>query len=108
MNTQESDMEQMKFAREWVRAHAAKKMAKYEKKLRRAAKDFFGHPVTDAAIYDINAHIDHIANVLSEETGLNIVAGPVTVNGDGTIEVMQPIIMFPNGRFGLLEYAFGD
>lgn len=45
MNTQESDMEQMKFAREWVRAHAAKKMAKYEKKLRRAAKDFFGHPV---------------------------------------------------------------
>lgn len=27
MNTQESDMEQMKFAREWVRAHAAKKMA---------------------------------------------------------------------------------
>lgn len=41
MNTPESDMEQMKFAREWVRAHAAKKMAKYEKKLRRAAKDFF-------------------------------------------------------------------
>lgn len=37
MNTPESDMEQMKFAREWVRAHAAKKMAKYEKKLRRAA-----------------------------------------------------------------------
>lgn len=36
MNTPESDMEQMKFAREWVRAHAAKKMAKYEKKLRRA------------------------------------------------------------------------
>lgn len=35
MNTPESDMEQMKFAREWVRAHAAKKMAKYEKKLRR-------------------------------------------------------------------------
>ena len=33
--------------------------------------------MTDAAIYDINAHIDHIANVLSEETGLNIVAGPV-------------------------------
>lgn len=28
MNTPESDMEQMKFAREWVRAHAAKKMAK--------------------------------------------------------------------------------
>lgn len=28
MNTQESDMEQMKFAREWVRAHAAKKMVK--------------------------------------------------------------------------------
>lgn len=27
MNTPESDMEQMKFAREWVRAHAAKKMA---------------------------------------------------------------------------------
>ena len=25
MNTPESDMEQMKFAREWVRAHAAKK-----------------------------------------------------------------------------------
>lgn len=48
MNTQESDMEQMKFAREWVRAHAAKKMAKYEKKLRRAAKDFFGHPVAIA------------------------------------------------------------
>ena len=41
-------MEQMKFAREWVRAHAAKKMAKYEKKLRRAAKDFFGHPVAIA------------------------------------------------------------
>lgn len=40
MNTPESDMEQMKFAREWVRAHAAKKMAKYEKKLRRAAKGF--------------------------------------------------------------------
>lgn len=37
MNTPESDMEQAKFAREWVRAHAAKKMAKYEKKLRRAA-----------------------------------------------------------------------
>lgn len=48
MNTQESDMEQMKFVREWVRAHAAKKMAKYEKKLRRAAKDFFGHPVAIA------------------------------------------------------------
>lgn len=48
MNTPESDMEQMKFAREWVRAHAAKKMAKYEKKLRRAAKDFFGHPVAIA------------------------------------------------------------
>ena len=31
-----------------VRAHAAKKMAKYEKKLRRAAKDFFGHPVAIA------------------------------------------------------------
>ena len=48
MNTPESDMEQAKFAREWVRAHAAKKMAKYEKKLRRAAKDFFGHPVAIA------------------------------------------------------------
>lgn len=48
MNTQESDMEQMKFAREWVRARAAKKMAKYEKKLRRAAKDFFGPPVAIA------------------------------------------------------------
>ena len=48
MNTPESDMEQMKFAREWVRAHAAQKMAKYEKKLRRAAKDFFGHPVAIA------------------------------------------------------------
>lgn len=34
MNTPESDMEQMKFAREWVRAHAA--------------KDFFGHPVAIA------------------------------------------------------------
>lgn len=45
MNTPESDMEQAKFAREWVRAHAAKKMAKYEVKLRRAAKDFFGHDV---------------------------------------------------------------
>ena len=50
MNTPESDMEQMKFAREWVRAHAAKKMAKYEKKLRRAAKDFFGHPVDPTMI----------------------------------------------------------
>ena len=29
MNTPESDMEQMKFAREWVRAHAAKKMGNY-------------------------------------------------------------------------------
>ena len=48
MNTPESDMEQMKFAREWVRAHAAKKMVKHEKKLRRAAKDFFGHPVAIA------------------------------------------------------------
>lgn len=48
MNTPESDMEQAKFAREWGRAHAAKKMAKYEKKLRRAAKDFFGHDVTIA------------------------------------------------------------
>ena len=48
MNTPESDMEKMKFAREWVRAHAAKKMAKYEKKLRRAAKDFIGHPVAIA------------------------------------------------------------
>lgn len=42
MNTPESDMEQMKFAREWVRAHAAKKMAKYEKKLRRAEKSCKG------------------------------------------------------------------
>lgn len=50
MNTPESDMEQMKFAREWVRAHAAKKVAKYEKKLRRAAKDFFGYPVSIAYI----------------------------------------------------------
>ncbi len=39
MNTPESDMEQAKFAREWVRAHAIKKMAKYEKKAeKRAAK----------------------------------------------------------------------
>lgn len=80
----------------------------YAKAIRECGEKYIGHPVTDAAIYDINAHIDHIANVLSEETGLNIVAVPVTVNGDGTIEVMQPIIMFPNGRFGLLEYAFGD
>lgn len=50
MNTPESDMEQMKFAREWVRAHAAKKMAKYEKKLRRAAKDYFGHSVAIAYV----------------------------------------------------------
>lgn len=80
----------------------------YAKAIRERGEKYIGHPVTDAAIYDINARIDHIANVLSEETRLNIVAGPVTVNGDGTIEVMQPIIMFPNGRFGLLEYAFGD
>lgn len=45
MNTPESDMEQMKFAREWVRAHAAKKMAKYERKLEKAAEDYWGHPV---------------------------------------------------------------
>lgn len=45
MNTPESDMEQMKFAREWVRAHAKKKMARYEKKLEKAAEDYFGHPV---------------------------------------------------------------
>lgn len=50
MNTPESDMEQEKFAREWVRAHAAKKVAKYEKKLRRAAKDFFGYPVAIAYV----------------------------------------------------------
>lgn len=31
MNTPESDMEQMKFAREWVRAHAAKKMESMRK-----------------------------------------------------------------------------
>ena len=78
------------------------------KAIRECREKYIGHQVTDAAIYDIKAHMDHIANVLSEETGLNIVAGPVTVNGDGTIEVMQPIIMFPNGRFGLLEYEFGD
>lgn len=69
----------------------------YAKAIRECGEKYIGHPVTDAAIYDIKAHIDHIANVLSEETGLNIVAGPVTVNGDGTIEVMQPIIMFPFG-----------
>lgn len=40
MNTPESDMEQMKFAREWVRAHAAKKMAKYEKKTEKSCKGF--------------------------------------------------------------------
>ena len=45
MNTPECLMEQMKFAREWVRALAAKKMAKYEKKLRIAAKELIGHPV---------------------------------------------------------------
>ena len=32
MNTPESDMEQMKFAREWVRAHAAKKIVADEEK----------------------------------------------------------------------------
>ena len=50
MNTPESDMEQMKFAREWVRAHAAKKMAKYEKKLRRAAKAGKNMPVDPTMI----------------------------------------------------------
>lgn len=40
MNTPESDMEQMKFVREWVRAHAAKKMAKYEKKAEKSCKGF--------------------------------------------------------------------
>ena len=80
----------------------------YAKAIRECGEKHIRHPVTDAAIYDIKAHMDHIANALSKETGLNIVAGPVTVKGDGTIEVMQPLIMFPNGRFGLLEYAFDD
>lgn len=74
MNTPESDMEQAKFAREWVRAHVAKKMAKYEKKLRRAAKDFFGHPVTIAylkpsAILEIKDTGEKAQIVAGEEKG---------------------------------------
>lgn len=38
-------MEQMKFAREWVRATLQRRWQSMRKKLRRAAKDFFGHPV---------------------------------------------------------------
>ena len=46
MNTPESDMEQMKFAREWVRKKAKKRMEKLEKKLGAEAKKYFGHPVS--------------------------------------------------------------
>jgi hypothetical protein len=75
MNTQESDMEQMKFAREWVRAHAAKKMAKYEKKLRRAAKDFFGHPVAILYVYE---------RIYKGETEMQTEFRKIPVNGKRT------------------------
>lgn len=104
-------MERKKVSEE-IRKHRKREkdriFEEYAKAIKECGEKHIGHPVTDAAIHDIKAHMDHIANVLSEETGLNIVAGPVTVNGDGTIEAMQPIIIFPNGRFGLLEYAFDD
>ena len=45
MNTPESDMEQMKFAREWVRKKAKKRMEKLEKKLKVEAEKYFGHSV---------------------------------------------------------------
>ena len=48
MNSPESDMVLANFAREWVRAHAAKKMAKYENMPRSSAMDFFGLPVAIA------------------------------------------------------------
>lgn len=48
MNTPESDMEQMKFAREWVRKKAKKRMEKLEKKLKAEAKKYFGHSVNIA------------------------------------------------------------
>ena len=74
MNTPESDMEQAKFAREWVRAHAAKKMAKYEKKLRRAAKDFFGHPVSIAYVkpgvmFEIKGTVEKTRTAADKEKG---------------------------------------
>lgn len=74
MNTPGSDMEQAKFAREWVRAHAAKKMAKYEKKLRRAAKDFFGHPVSIAYVkpgvmFEIKGTVEKTRTAADKEKG---------------------------------------
>lgn len=74
MNTPESDMEQVKFAREWVRAHAAKKMAKYEKKLRRAAKDFFGHPVSivyvkPGVMFEIKGTVEKTRTAADKEKG---------------------------------------
>ena len=41
MNTPESDMEQMKFAREWVRKKAKKRMEKLEKKTRSGGEKIF-------------------------------------------------------------------
>lgn len=38
----------MEYTRKWVKARAAKQMARYEKKLKRAADNFFGHPVSIA------------------------------------------------------------
>lgn len=60
MNTPESDMEQMK--------------SKYEKKLRRAAKDFFGHPVAIAylkpgVMFEIKGTGEKAKIVADEEKG---------------------------------------
>ena len=45
MNTPESDMEQMQFAREWARNRARKRMDKLEEKLRKEARVYFGYEV---------------------------------------------------------------
>ena len=80
----------------------------YTKAIRECKKRYTGRPATSKAIFDIKNYMNQVAKSLSGETGLDIIAGPVIVDCNGRIEIMQPTIIFPNGRFGLLEYAFDD
>lgn len=41
----------------------------YAKAIRECEEKYIGHPVTDAAIYDIKAHMDHIAMCYRKKPG---------------------------------------
>lgn len=45
MNTQENDIEQERFLRQWMKKKTEKKKKKLEDKLKAVAKEYFGYPV---------------------------------------------------------------